>query len=161
MPKLTPFLWFNNNAEEAVDFYLKVFPNSKIKSLTRYDEAGAKVSGQKKGSVMVMYFSLDGKDFGALNGGPMYQFSQATSFVIDCKNQKEVDHYWNALSKGGEIQPCGWVIDKFGVAWQVTPTILPKLIGDRDPKKAKRTMEAMLQMKKLDIATLQAAHQGK
>jgi predicted 3-demethylubiquinone-9 3-methyltransferase (glyoxalase superfamily) len=161
MTKITPFLWFNNQAEEAVDFYVKLFPNSKIKSMARYDEAGAKVSGQKKGSVMTVSFSLDGTDFSALNGGPIYQFSQATSFVIECKNQQEVDHYWNALTKGGQIQPCGWVIDKFGVTWQVVPTALPRLLGDKDPKKAKRVMECMLQMQKLDIAKLQAAYDGK
>ena len=161
MQKIAPCLWFNTNAEAAVKYYLSVFPNAKKGKVLRYDAASAKVSGQKKGSVLTIDFTIMGMNFLAMNGGPLFKFSQATSFMIDCKSQKEVDHYWNALSKGGEIQPCGWVIDKFGVAWQVTPTILPKLIGDRDPKKAKRTMEAMLQMKKLDIATLQAAHQGK
>lgn len=161
MQKITPCLWFNTNAEAAVKYYLSVFPNAKRGKVMRYDAASAKVSGQKKGSVLTIDFTIMGVNFLALNGGPLFKFSQATSFMIDCKSQKEVDHYWNALSKGGEKQPCGWVIDQFGVTWQVVPSKLQKLLADSDPKKSKRVMEAMLQMQKLDIAKLEAAAKGK
>lgn len=161
MQKLTPCLWFNNNAEEAAKFYVSLFTNSKVGKVMRYDAESAKVSGQKKGSVLTIEFTIGGMNFLAMNGGPLFKFSQATSFMIDCKTQKEVDHFWYKLSKGGQAQPCGWVVDKFGVTWQVVPSVLNNLLTDKDPKKAKATMHAMLQMKKLDIAKLKRAHDGK
>lgn len=161
MQKITPCLWFNTNAEEAVKYYLSVFPNAKIGKVLRYDAESAKVSGQKKGSVLTIDFMIRGVNFVAMNGGPMFKFSQATSFMIDCKNQGEVDHYWNALSKGGEQQPCGWLIDKFGVAWQIVPSQLTKLLMSKDATKAQRVMHAMMQMKKIDIKKLENAGKGK
>ena len=154
MEKITPFLWFNDQAEEAVKFYTSVFKNSKILSTSHYDEAGAEVSGRKKGSVMVIDFKIQGQRFSALNGGPIFKFSQATSFVINCKDQKEVDYYYNKLTKGGQIQPCGWLIDKYGVAWQVVPTEITKLMQGKNSEKV---MKAMLQMEKLDINKLKQA----
>ena len=157
MSKITPFLWFNGNAEEAVNFYAAVFKNAKITGMTRYGDAGP----GPKGSVMTANFQLNGLEFTALNGGPQFQFSPATSFVIHCKDQEEVDHYWNKLSKGGEKSMCGWLKDRYGLSWQVTPSILVKLISGPDAKKAKRVMEAMLKMQKIDIAALEAAAKEK
>jgi predicted 3-demethylubiquinone-9 3-methyltransferase (glyoxalase superfamily) len=158
MQKITPFLWFNNQAEEAVNFYVSLFKNSKVTNVARYDEAGAKASGQPAGSVMTLGFQLNGQEFTAINGGPHYKFSGAISFVINCETQEEVDHYWYALSnKGKEIQ-CGWLTDKYGITWQIVPTILPKLLQDKDPMKAQNVMKAMLQMKKIDIAALKQAY---
>lgn len=154
MSKITPFLWFNNNAEEAMNFYLSVFKNSKINTIARYGEAGP----GPKGSVMTASFQLDGHDFVALNGGPHYTITPAISFWINCETQQEVDHYWNSLSAGGQIQRCGWLTDRFGVTWQVVPSILPKLLQDKDPAKSQRVMKAMLTMEKLDIAALQQAY---
>lgn len=154
MPKITPFLWFDNNAEEAMNFYLSIFKNSKVNTVVRYGEAGA----GPKGSVMTASFQLDGQDFVALNGGPHYTFTPAISFCINCETQQEVDHYWNHLSSGGQMQRCGWVTDKFDLTWQVVPSILPKLLQDKDPQKSQRVMKAMLAMEKLDIATLQQAY---
>jgi predicted 3-demethylubiquinone-9 3-methyltransferase (glyoxalase superfamily) len=158
MQKITPFLWFDDKAEEAVNFYASVFKNSKIKEATRYDEAGAKVSGKPAGSVMTVSFELEGQEFTAINGGPGFPFSQAISFVVNCESQEEVDNLWNKLTQDGgkEIQ-CGWLTDKYGIPWQIIPTILPKLLSDPNPKKAQRVMQAMLKMKKIEIEKLKEA----
>ncbi len=150
MPKISPFLWFDRQAEEAANFYIKIFKNSKILNITRYGEAGP----GPKGSVMTIEFTLDGQEFITLNGGPHFKFNEAISFSVDCKTQEEVDLYWAKLSEGGEEQPCGWLKDKFGLSWQVNPTILGEMLGDPDPQKAERVTEAMLKMKKIDIAAL-------
>lgn len=152
--KITPFLWFDNNAEEAVNFYVSTFRNSEIGAMTRYDEAVAAASGQPAGSVMTVAFRLHGQDFVALNGGPQFKFSEALSFVVNCDSQHEIDHFWDALSAGGplEAQQCGWLKDRFGVSWQVVPVELPILIA-RSP----RVMQALLKMKKLDLAGLRKA----
>ena len=157
MQKITPFLWFDNQAEEAVNFYLSVFKNSKIVNVARYGDDGAKVSGRPQGSVMTVAFQLDGQPFVALNGGPVFTFSPAISFVVDCQTQQEVDHLWEKLSAGGEQQQCGWLKDKYGVTWQIVPSVLGELMSDPDPAKAQRVMQAMLQMTRLDIAALQQA----
>ncbi|PYT92620.1 MAG: hypothetical protein DMG36_14015 [Acidobacteria bacterium] len=154
MPKISPFLWFDRQAEEAANFYIKIFKNSKILNITRYGEAGP----GPKGSVMTIEFTLDGQEFIALNGGPHFKFNEAISFSVDCKTQEEVDMYWAKLSEGGEEQPCGWLKDKFGLSWQVNPTILGEMLGDPDPQKAERVTEAMLKMKKIDIAALKKAY---
>ena len=154
MPKVSPFLWYDTQAEEAANFYVKIFKNSKILNITRYGEAGP----GPKGSVMTIEFTLDGQEFIALNGGPHFKFNEAISFSVDCKTQEEVDMYWAKLSEGGEEQPCGWLKDKFGLSWQVNPTILGEMLGDPDPQKAERVTEAMLKMKKIDIAALKKAY---
>ena len=156
MQKITPFLWFDSNVEEAVNFYVSVFKNSKVLKVARYSDAGP----GPKGSVMTVEFELDGLEFVALNAGPTFKFTEAISFVVDCETQEEVDYYWERLSEGGEKSHCGWLKDKFGLSWQVTPTILGKLMTDKDPEKAKRVMETMLQMDKLDIEPLQRAYEG-
>lgn len=156
MQKITPFLWFDGKAEEAANFYVSIFKNSKLTGVQRYGEAGP----GPKGTVMSATFQLNGQDFIALNGGPQFKFTPAISFFINCETQEEVDELWGKLSQGGTKQQCGWLTDKFGVSWQVVPTILGKLLQDKDPKKAARVMQAMLQMQKLDIARLkQAAEQ--
>jgi predicted 3-demethylubiquinone-9 3-methyltransferase (glyoxalase superfamily) len=161
MQKITPFLWYDDKAEEAANFYVSLFKNSRIGSITRYDEAGAKAAGRPKGSVMTIEFQLEGQQFVALNGGPHFKFTEAVSFVVNCDTQEEVDKFWEKLSEGGQESQCGWLKDKYGLSWQVVPTILPELFKQKDPAKAKRVMEAMLQMKKIDIKTLkQAAEQG-
>lgn len=162
MQKITPFLWFDNQAEEAVKFYASVFKNSKIGGMARFSEAGAKVAGKQPGSVMTASFNLEGQEFVALNGGPLFKFTEAISFVVNCESQDEVDHFWTKLSEGGDekAQQCGWLKDKFGVSWQIVPTALPRLLSDKDPQKSKRVMEAMLQMKKLVIADLQRAYES-
>jgi predicted 3-demethylubiquinone-9 3-methyltransferase (glyoxalase superfamily) len=160
MQKITPFLWFDTQAEEAVKFYTALFPNSKITSISRYDEHGAKASGQKVGSVMVVAFVLNGMEFSALNGGPIFTFNESISFVVHCANQKEVDHYWNALSADPKAEQCGWLKDKFGVSWQIVPEQLGEFLGGKDPAGAGRAMTAMLGMKKIDIATLAKAYTG-
>jgi predicted 3-demethylubiquinone-9 3-methyltransferase (glyoxalase superfamily) len=157
MQKITPFLWFDNNAEEAANYYVSVFKNAKITSISRYSDAGP----GPKDTVMVVEFELDEQQFTALNGGPRFKFTEAISFVVNCKTQEEVDHYWEKLSDGGEKSRCGWLKDKFGLWWQVVPTILNELMTDKDPQKAKRVMEAMLKMEKIDIAPLQRAYEGK
>ncbi len=154
MQKITSFLWFDTQAEEAAKHYVSIFKNSKIKGVTRYGEAGP----GPRGSVMTVTFRLAGQDFIALNGGPHFKFTEAISLSVDCKTQKEVDELWKRLSEGGEEGPCGWLKDKFGLSWQINPTILGKMLGDRDPKKARRVMEAMLKMKKIDIARLKQAY---
>lgn len=157
MKSITPFLWFNNQAEEAAAFYTSVFKNSRKEKSTRYDEAGAEVSGQPAGSVMTVPFRLGDQDFVALNGGPLFKFTEAISFVVNCESQEEVDYYWDALSVGGEEGQCGWLKDKFGVSWQVVPVEMGKILGDPDKEKAGRAMEAMLKMKKIDLAVLRKA----
>ena len=159
--KITPFLWFDNQAEEAVNFYASIFENSKIGSAARYDEEGSKAAGRPKGSVMTVAFQLAGQDFVALNGGPVFKFSEAVSFVVNCESQKEVDHFWEKLSAGGEEVQCGWLKDKFGLSWQVVPTVLSEMLQDKDAQKAKRVMAAMLKMKKIDIAELRRAHEAR
>jgi predicted 3-demethylubiquinone-9 3-methyltransferase (glyoxalase superfamily) len=162
MQKITPFLWFDSQAEEAANFYTSVFKNSKITSVTRYDEAMSKAAGRSKGSVMTVAFQLDGQPFVALNGGPAFKFTEAVSFVINCETQKEVDYFWEKLTSGGgqEVE-CGWLKDKYGLAWQVVPTVMWKMLGDKDSKKSERARQAMLQMKKLDIAALKKAYAGR
>jgi predicted 3-demethylubiquinone-9 3-methyltransferase (glyoxalase superfamily) len=157
--KITPFLWLDSQAEEAVNFYTSVFKNSRVLSIGRYDEHGAKASGRPEGSVMVSSFELEGQQFTALNGGPMFKFSGAISFIINCENQEEVDYYWERLSDGGESGQCGWINrDKFGITWQVVPIILEKLLSDPDHKKSGNVMHAMLKMNKIIIKDLQEAY---
>jgi len=159
--KITPFLWFNDQAEEAAKFYTSIFKDSKIGKATRYDEEAAKATGQPSGSVMTIEFELEGQRFVALNGGPHFKFTEAVSFVINCETQADVDHFWSKLSAGGEESRCGWLKDKFGLSWQVVPVVLIEMLADKDAAKAKRVMNAMLQMDKIDIATLQKAYDGK
>ena len=155
MAKITPFLWFNDNAEEAMNFYVSIFKNSKVLGISRYGEGAPRPAGM----VMTATFELDGQEFVALNGGPEFKFTEATSFYVNCATQEEVDWYWDRLtSEGGEESQCGWLKDKFGLSWQIVPTALGELLGDPDPLKAQRVMQAMLQMKKIDIAGLQRAH---
>ncbi len=160
---ITPCLWFDNQAEEAARYYTGIFKNSKIGAISRYGEAGREVHGQKPGTVMTIEFELNGQPFTGPNGGPSFKFNEAISFQIMCKTQEEVDHYWNKLAEGGakEAQQCGWVKDKYGLSWQVVPTVLGEMMSDPDKEKSGRAMEAMLQMKKLDIAELQQAFEGK
>ena len=160
---ITPCLWFDNQAEEAARYYTGIFKDSRIGAISRYGEAGREVHGQKPGSVMTVEFELNGQPFTALNGGPVFKFTEAISFQIMCKTQDEVDHYWNTLKAGGdpEAQQCGWVKDKYGLSWQVVPTVLVEMMSDPDKEKSGRVMEAMLRMKKLDIAALQQAYEGK
>jgi predicted 3-demethylubiquinone-9 3-methyltransferase (glyoxalase superfamily) len=159
--KITPFLWFDDKAEEAAKFYTSIFKNSKIGNITRYDEEAAGPTGRPAGSVMTVDFQLAGKEFVALNGGPMFKFTEAISFVVNCENQEEVDYFWSKLSAGGEESRCGWLKDKFGLSWQVVPTVLIEMLTDKDTAKAKRVMHAMLQMDKIDIAVLKKAHDQK
>ena len=156
--KITPFLWFNDNAEEAMNFYTSIFKNSKIGNVARYDEEGAKAASRPKGSVMTANFFLDGQEFIALNGGPHFKFNEAVSFVVNCETQEELDEFWQKLSEGGEEGRCGWLKDKFGLSWQIVPAILPQLYQSGDPAKSKKVMQAMLQMNKLDIAKLEEAY---
>jgi predicted 3-demethylubiquinone-9 3-methyltransferase (glyoxalase superfamily) len=156
LQKITPFLWFDSNAEEAVNFYVSLFDNSKIVNLSRYGDAGP----GPKGQVMVMSFELAGQQFMALNGGPIFKFTEAISLVVNCETQNEVDHFWNKLLVGGSPRQCGWLKDKFGLSWQIVPTILGKLMSDKDAERTTRVMQAMMQMVKLDIAALQAAYDG-
>lgn len=153
MQKITPFLWFDNNAEEAMNFYLSVFKNSKAGTVSRYGDAGA----GPKGTVMTAEFSLEGIEFVALNAGPQFKFTEAISFVVNCESQEEVDYYWEKLSEGGEKSRCGWLKDKFGLSWQITPTILMELISDPDQEKADRVMKAMMQMDKIEIEPIKRA----
>ena len=155
MQKITPFLWFDGKAEEAMNFYTSIFKNSKKGRITRYGEAGP----GPKGTVMSAIFQLDGQEFFALNGGPHFTFSPAISFFVTCETQEEVDEFWEKLSAGGEKQRCGWLQDKFGVTWQIVPSVLDTLLQDKDPGKATRVMRAMMKMDKLDIKGLQQAHE--
>jgi predicted 3-demethylubiquinone-9 3-methyltransferase (glyoxalase superfamily) len=157
MQKISPFLWFNHQAEEAAKFYTSIFKNSKIGKTGRYSDSGARVSGRQKGSVMTVAFRLNGQEFIALNGGPQFKFTEAISFVVNCKTQAEVDYYWKKLSAGGEAVHCGWLKDKYGVSWQIVPTVVVELLGDKDPAKRERVMQAVLKMTKLDIKKLKKA----
>jgi predicted 3-demethylubiquinone-9 3-methyltransferase (glyoxalase superfamily) len=161
MQKITPFLWFNDNAEEAVKFYTSIFKNSKIGKIARYGEEGEKIAGRPKGSVMTVEFQLEGQQFIALNGGPIFKFTEAISFVVNCETQEEVDYYWEKLSKGGKEVQCGWLKDKCGLSWQIVPTVLGELLSDKDAAKSQRVMQAMLKMVKLDIKKLKQAAKGK
>lgn len=154
MQKITPCLWFDGKAEEAMDFYVSIFKDSKIVGITRYGEAGPGT----RGTVMTANFQLEGQDFVALNGGPQYTFSPAVSFVVTCETQDEVDEFWEKLSNGGEKRQCGWLVDKFGLSWQVVPIVLIEMLNDPDPLKSERVTKAMLQMEKLDIKTLKQAY---
>jgi len=156
MKKITPFLWFNNQAEEAMNFYVSIFKDSKVLSVTRYGDAGP----GPKGSVMVANFEIEGQQFTALNGGPNYTLTPAISFVVHCKTQDEVDWYWEKLSAGGQKVQCGWLTDKFGLSWQVVPNALLEMLQDKDPEKSNRVMKAMLEMTKIDIARLKQAYEG-
>jgi predicted 3-demethylubiquinone-9 3-methyltransferase (glyoxalase superfamily) len=153
--KITPFLWFDNNAEEAVNFYVSIFKNSKVLTVTRYGESGP----GPKGAVMTASFQLEGQQFVALNGGPHFKFTEAISLVVNCKSQEEVDYFWEKLSDGGQKSQCGWLKDKFGLSWQIVPTVLGELVQGKDPEKSRRVMKAMLQMKKLDIEGLKQAYE--
>ena len=154
MQKITPFLWFNDKAEEAMNFYVSIFKNSKVGTVTRYGDAGP----GPKGSVMSATFQLEGQDFYALNGGPQFTFTPAISFFVNCETQQEVDELWDKLSEGGRKDRCGWLQDKYGLSWQIIPTILSTMLRDKDPAKANRVMQAMLQMSKIDIARLKQAY---
>ena len=160
MQKISSCLWFDSQAEEAANFYVSLFKNSSIKAVTRYGDAGSNAAGRPKGSVMTVTFILDGTEFMGLNGGPEFKFNEAVSFMVKCKDQAEVDRFWSKLSEGGEEGPCGWLKDRFGLSWQIVPEVLEDMIGDSDPQKAERTMQAMLGMKKLDIRSLEEAHHG-
>ena len=153
MQKITPFLWFDHQAEEAMNFYVSIFRNSNVGNVARYGDAGP----GPKGQVMTASFELDGQDFVALNGGPQNNFTEAISFLVNCESQEEVDRFWNALSAGGQTSRCGWLKDKYGVSWQIVPTVLSKLLSDKDPQKSGRVMQAMLQMDKIDIKKLEEA----
>ena len=154
MQKITPFLWFDGKAEEAMKFYVSIFKNSKVGSVTRYGEAGPR----PEGTVMSATFQLDGQDFFALNGGPQFKFTPAISLFVNCETQQEVDELWEKLSEGGEKQRCGWLKDRFGLSWQIVPSVLGKLLRDKDPEKSNRVMKAMMQMDKIDISGLQKAY---
>ena len=160
--KITPCLWFDDQAEEAVEFYTAIFRNSRIVSVTRYGRAGHEIHGKPTGSVMTVVFELDGQAFTALNGGPLFTFNEAISFQVHCDTQEEVDYFWEKLSAGGDdrAQQCGWLKDKYSVSWQVVPTVLLEMIHDPDAEKSQRAMEAMLHMKKIEIDTLKRAYAG-
>jgi predicted 3-demethylubiquinone-9 3-methyltransferase (glyoxalase superfamily) len=158
MQKINPCLWFNGNAEEAVNFYISNFKNSKIEKISRYGPAGYEIHGMKTGTVMTIEFQLFGQIFIALNGGPAFKFNEAISFLLNCETQEEVDELWEKLSEGGEKGPCGWLKDKYGLSWQIVPRVLGKMLQDKDTKKTGQVMAAMLQMKKLDIQILEQAY---
>ena len=160
MKKITPFLWFDKNAEEAVTFYVSLFPDSNITTLTRYDAASAAAAKMPESSVLTMVFNLNGYDFMAINGGPHMQMNGAVSFMIECDSQEEIDRYWNAFKEGGKEIECGWITDRFGMTWQVVPTILGQYMTDPDKEKAGRVMKEMLTMKKIEIAPLEKAYRG-
>jgi len=156
MQKITPFLWFNNQAEEAMNYYTSIFKNSKVVSIVRYGEEGPGA----KGTVMTASFKIEGQDFVALNGGPQFNFTEAISFVVNCENQEEIDYYWGKLSEGGEENGPGWIKDKYGLSWQIVPLILSEMLGDEDPEKSGRVMAAMMQMTKMDIKKLKQAYEN-
>jgi len=159
--KITPCLWFDSNAEEAVNFYTSIFKNSKIGNISRYGEAGYEIHGKPPGTILTIEFELNGQVFTALNGGPIFKFNEAISFQVSCESQEEVDYYWGKLSEGGDekAQQCGWLKDKYGLSWQVVPTVLVELLQDKDPKKSEGVMNALLQMKKIDIKGLKQAYE--
>ena len=156
MQLITPFLWFDTQAEEAANYYVSIFPNSRILKIVRYGEAGP----GPRDTVMTVSFEINGQQFTALNGGPQFRFSEAISFVVNCETQAEIDALWGRLSADGKEDRCGWLKDRYGLSWQLVPTVLPELLGDKDSARAQRAMQAMLQMRKLDIAALRRAHQG-
>ena len=156
MQKITPFLWFDNQAEEAMNFYVSIFPNSNVLQVTHYGDTGP----GPKGTVMTAEFQIEGQEFVALNGGPQFKFTEAISFVVNCETQEEVDYFWEKLSEGGEKSRCGWLEDKFGLSWQVVPTVMVEMFQDKDPEKSQRVMKAMMQMDKLEIKTLKEAYDG-
>ena len=163
MQKISPCLWFDDNAEDAVNFYASIFKDSKIGNVTRYGKEGYEIHKKKEGSVMTINFEIEGQKFLALNGGPIFKFNEAISFQVYCDTQEEIDYYWNKLTEGGDknAQVCGWLKDKFGVSWQVVPVSLIKMLEDKDSSKTERVMKAMLQMRKLDIDALTKAYQEK
>ncbi|HYD63298.1 MAG TPA: VOC family protein [Noviherbaspirillum sp.] len=156
MQKITPFLWFDNQAEEAANFYVSVFPNSRILGITRYGSVGPRPPG----TVMTVAFELDGQEFTALNGGPAFKFNEAVSFVVNCETQDEVDTMWRKLTDGGQEVECGWLTDRYGVSWQIVPTVLKEMLADPDPGRTERVMQALMQMKKLDIGLLKKAYEA-
>jgi predicted 3-demethylubiquinone-9 3-methyltransferase (glyoxalase superfamily) len=156
MQKIRPFLWFDKEAEEAAEFYVSIFKNSRVLEVARYGDAGPGPAG----SAMTVAFVLDGEEFIALNGGPHFRFTEAISLFVTCEDQAEIDHFWNKLTAGGAPSQCGWLKDRFGVSWQIVPSVLMTLLQDKDSERSTRVMQAMLQMRKLDIAALQRAHQG-
>lgn len=158
MQKIFPCLWFDDKAEEAAKFYVSIFKDSKISNISKYTEATEEVSGKPPGSVMAVEFQIDGQYFMALNGGPEFKFTPAISFVVNCESQKEVDNLWEKLTEDGEEMPCGWLTDKYGVTWQITPKVLDEMLKDKDPVKAERVMKAMLEMNKIDIEALRKAY---
>jgi predicted 3-demethylubiquinone-9 3-methyltransferase (glyoxalase superfamily) len=161
MPTITPCLWFDNQAEEAATFYTSIFKNSKVGNITRYGKAGQEIHGRAPGSVMTIEFEIDGQKFVGLNGGPVFKFDEAVSFQVHCESQEEIDYYWERLSAGGDqnAQQCGWLKDRFGLSWQIVPTILPAMLQDRDAARADRVMQAVLRMKKIDITQLKQAYE--
>lgn len=162
LQRITPFLWFDTQAEEAAKLYTSIFKNSKITATTRYTEAGREVHGMEPGTAMTVGFELEGQHFTALNGGPLFKFTEAISFVVHCGSQEEVDYYWEKLTAGGDpkAQQCGWLKDKFGVSWQIVPDAMIKMLSDPDKAKAGRVMQAMMQMKKIDLPELERAYGG-
>ena len=158
--RITPCLWFDDRGEEAARFYTSIFPDSRIGNIARYDAESARASGRPEGSVMTVAFELDGQEFLALNGGPLFKFTEAISFVVNCRTQEEVDHFWDRLATDGEAGPCGWLKDRFGVSWQIVPKVLVEMLEDEDHEKSSRVMAAMLRMKKIDIAGLERAYAG-
>jgi len=160
MQKITPFLWYDDKAEEAANLYCSIFKNSRVGKVTRYEEEAAQATGRPAGSAMTVEFELEGQKFVALNGGPHFKFTEAVSFVVNCETQEEVDYFWEKLSEGGQESQCAWLKDKHGLSWQVVPTILVELLQDKDAEKSHRVMKAMLQMKKIDIPTLKRAAEG-
>ena len=163
MNTITPCLWFDSNAEEAVNFYISIFRNSRIKKIARYGDAGHEIHKRPSGSVLTIEFELNGQTFTALNGGPLFRFNEAISFQVACESQEEIDYYWDKLSESGDknAQQCGWLKDKFGVSWQIVPSVLKTMLVDNDPARTNRVMSALLEMKKLDLATLKNAFENK
>ena len=158
MQKITPFLWFDDKAEEAAKYYVSVFRNSRIRIVARYGKAGAEASGRPEGTVMTVTFELDGQEFIALNGGPQFRFSEAISFVVKCETQREIDELWEKLTRGGEEVECGWLKDRYGLSWQIVPAVLDEMMSDPDPSRSQRVTEALVKMKKLDLAELEKAY---
>ena len=162
MQKVTPCLWFDSQAEEAVKFYVSIFKNSKIGTVTRYGEAGAEASGMPKGTVMTVTFQLEGQEFMAFNGGPVFKFNEVISLIVNCETQEELDRFWEKLSEEGDekAQQCGWLKDKYGLSWQIVPAALGEMLQDKDPRKTEDVMKALLQMKKIDMKALEQAYEG-
>ena len=161
MQKITPFLWFDDKAEEAVDFYISIFKNSKLGQVTRYGNSGSQVSGRPKGSVMTVTFEIEGQEFVALNGGPLFKFTEAVSFMVKCESQQDIDEMWSKLSEGGKEGPCGWLKDKYGLSWQIVVPEWDQMLRDKDSEKSERVMAAILQMSKPDMQRVQQAYEGR